>query len=221
MVEEHHRPGWPRRKVGQLELRWRKTIVTALCVVLSLAGVVLQTTATTDAFKSNTLDHSWIVSLAASIQQGQISGRDFFFNYGVLSQAVARLGTRLNAGGSAVDGFFAIVLVFQISSLVLLGTVLLLIRQIGWKFVFFVFLATALLHLLSDIAALRMVWMILCGVLVSRAMSASTWRRQVALAAVAGSLCFTAQLHGGIGIADAGGGGARAGDLRCLGAFSA
>jgi hypothetical protein len=39
-----------------------------------------------------------------------------------------------------------------------------------------------------------MVWMILCGVLVSRAMSASTWRRQVALAAVAGSLCFTAQL---------------------------
>ena len=112
---------------------------------------MLQVIVTTDAFKSNTLDHSWIVGLAASLQQGQISGRDFFFTYGVLSQVLARMGMMLNAGGSAIDGFFAIALVFRASSFVLLGIVLLLIEQINWKFVLFVFLAVAMLsHLQSD-----------------------------------------------------------------------
>jgi hypothetical protein len=180
--------------MSYLRLRSRKVIATIVCVMLSVAVVVLQAIVTTDAFMSNTLDHSWIVGLAASLQQGQISGRDFFFTYGVLSQMLAWIGMMLNVGGSAVDGFFAITLVFRASSFVLLGIVLLLIKQINWKFVSFVFLAVAVLHLMSDIAALRMVWVILCAVVLQRAMSASTVHRQMALALVAGGLCFVAQL---------------------------
>ena len=39
-----------------------------------------------------------------------------------------------------------------------------------------------------------MVWVILCAVLLQRAMSASTLRRQIALAIVSGGMCFIAQL---------------------------
>jgi hypothetical protein len=104
------------------------------------------------------------------------------------------MGMALNSGGSAVDSFFSIVLVFRTSSFVVLGTALLLIKQIDWKFVLFVFVAIALLNLMADIAVVRMAWIILCAVVLQRALSASTLRRQVVLAAVAGGMCFSAQL---------------------------
>jgi len=144
-------------------------------------------------FTRNPLDAAWQISLAASLEQGAVSGRDFYFTYGPLAQLTARLGQSLNSG-TALDGFFAIQLAFHGLTCLLWALTLALIRPLDWKWIAAIFLGLALLNIVRDVAAVRMLFLMLIGVMVSRAMSASTAKRQAALAALTGGLCFVAQL---------------------------
>lgn len=170
-----------------------KAIAIICCGLFLFATSVARLSVDIAAFKSNTLDHSWIIGLAATLQEGQVSGRDFFYTYGVLAQVLAWLGTWLNKGQSAVDGFFAVLLCFQSAGIILFGLVLWLIKRVDWKQVALVSLAMALLGALFQYAAFRMILVLLCGVAVQRAMSSSPSSRLVS-AAVAGLLCLMAQL---------------------------
>src|SRR5256885_6502353 len=51
------------------------------------------------------LDASWLIGLAASYQQGLVSGRDLHFTYGPAGQLVAWFGTLLTASHSALDAY--------------------------------------------------------------------------------------------------------------------
>ena len=73
----------------KLSSQTAKFLAIAGCCFALFAVAVARSSVAASVFLSNTLDHSWIVGLAASLQQGQISGRDFFYTYGVLAQALA------------------------------------------------------------------------------------------------------------------------------------
>ena len=171
-----------------------KALVITICCFVLFAVAVARFSVTAAFFKTNTLDHSWLIGLAAALQQGQISGRDFFYTYGVLAQALAWLGVWLNGGDSALDSFFAILLCFQSAAIILFGVALGLIKQARWKQVSLISLAMALLAALFQYAAFRMMLVLLCAVSLQYAMSASSTKKRLALAAATGILCLMAQL---------------------------
>ncbi len=170
-----------------------KAIAVAGCCLALFAVTVARSSVAASVFKGNTLDHSWIIALAATLQQGQISGRDYFYTYGVLAQIIAWLGTWLSGGNSALDSFFSILLSFQSATIILFGVLLALIRQVNWKQVLFISLAMGLLTALFQYAAFRMMLVLLCAVLLQRVMSAEAATRRM-LAAFMGIVCLIAQL---------------------------
>ena len=84
-------------------------------------------------------------------------------------------------------------LCFQSATFVLYGAVLGLIRQVQWKQVVFITILMALLTAVFHYAAFRMMLVVLCAVLLQRAMAAPVSLRLV-WAALVGVTCLMAQL---------------------------
>lgn len=72
------------------------------------------------------LEVSWIAALGHTLQHGQLSGRDFHYTYGLLSQALVWLSWRLSNAPSAVAALPYTLLVFRATALVLLASIVLL-----------------------------------------------------------------------------------------------
>lgn len=186
-------PRWLTSRRWSVNPMVSKALALAVCGALFLGVNLLRTDVQPEDFTSNALDGGWQISLAALLDQGQISGRDFYFAYGPLAQIIAGLGRSINAG-TALDGFFAIRLAFQSASILLLTLALSLIKRLNWKWVVIVMTGTMLLDALRDVASTRLLLLVLIAVMAARALAAATSARQIALAALTGGLCFAAEL---------------------------
>jgi hypothetical protein len=177
--------------------RWSKILVIIVCSLLMFLLAILNTP--TNIHESGPFgtmtDNSWVFGLASKLQQGEISGRDFYFTYGFLSQVLIQFGSMLNKSGSPVDGFPFIVLSFWTLNIVLLAILLILIEQIDAKCTLFIITTVALLNsVYFNFAVFRTLILLLYATLLYRAMSASDDRTQIILAVIVGIVCLIAQL---------------------------
>jgi len=135
------------------------------------------------------IDTSWVLALPETLHQGSISGRDFHFTYGPLSQVLAYAGASLHAPWSAIDSLPLIMLAFYTASIVLFASILLLLDSVGWKKCILICIAAAGLNLFSEPTAFRPLALMLCAVLFVRAV-----RNSIGWTVAAGLACFAAQL---------------------------
>jgi hypothetical protein len=140
------------------------------------------------------LDSSWVIGLAASLQQGAIAGRDFQFTYGPASQFVASLGAWLNVDRSAYPTLPLIVLCFWLYSIGLLALIVLVLKDLDWKAILLICGAGAVLNLFSEPTSFRNLSVLLCGVVFYRSAAAQSNSRRFLLALSSGLLAFWAQL---------------------------
>ncbi len=172
-------------------LRWEKPLAILLFSGLLAVLVLIRT----DPNPSTGLDPSYIMGLAAKFQQGEISGRDFIFNYGPLVQVVTVIGTTLNSSGSPYDGLPMIFFCFFLLNIALLAVLLASIRPLGARFVLFLFVAVALLNNVPfDVLGFRGLTTILGAVLLSHAMSAPGKRARLFLGGAVGGIALVSQL---------------------------
>lgn len=142
------------------------------------------------------IDTSWVLALPATLHQGSISGRDFHFPYGPLSQVLAYAGAWLHSPWSAIDSLPLVMLAFYSASIVLFGSILLLLESVGWKKCILIYTAAAGLNLFSEPTAFRPLVLMLCAVLFYRAVQKGfrSLPQIVAWSAATGVACFAAQL---------------------------
>jgi len=72
------------------------------------------------------LEVSWVSALAATLHYDLVSGRDYYYTYGVLSQIVAYFGFIASGKRNIVLSYLEIVNSFRILNIVLFGAILLL-----------------------------------------------------------------------------------------------
>lgn len=140
------------------------------------------------------IDISWVIALPETLYQGSISGRDFHFTYGPLSQVLAYAGASLHTPWSAIDSLPLVMLAFYTASIVLFASILLLLDSLGWKKCILLYAATAGLNLFSEPTAFRPLALMVCAVLFYRALRTDSLQAKVAWSAAAGATCFAAQL---------------------------
>src|SRR5207237_4390567 len=74
-----------------------------------------------------------LIGLAASFQQGGISGRDFESSYGPVMQVLAWLPTAFTATRSPLDAYAMITFFLCASTAMLVAVLLLLCDRISWQ----------------------------------------------------------------------------------------
>jgi hypothetical protein len=137
---------------------------------------------------------SWISSLAALLQQGQISGRDFHFTYGLLSQVIAWLGTIVQGSGSPLIAYPYIIIFLEATSIILIAIIILLLfRYVDALQIFIIYLGIGILQLV-DFASFRPFFMVLASVILHKAIFSRTSIWRIFWAVIAGLVCVTAQL---------------------------
>jgi hypothetical protein len=138
-------------------------------------------------------DGSWALSLGVMWQQGKISGRDFLFTYGPVSQMLASLGQWVHRGPSAYDSLPLILLSFHMAGIVLFAIFLSWIHRLGWRYTLFIYFTATVLNLFSEPTSFRVLILMLCAAGVARAVSAGSARRRRAWALICGFLCALGQ----------------------------
>ena len=139
-------------------------------------------------------DTSWLMGLAATFQQGSVSGRDYHFTYGVLAQILAYVGVLLNEAHSVFDAVPLMMLSFSMTSILLLATILLMLSEVDWKDMICIYIAAAALNLFSEPTAFRGLALVLCFVATHRAVTCATMRAEISWATTTGGLMFASQL---------------------------
>ncbi len=143
---------------------------------------------------------TWITSLAAMLQQGQVSGRDFIYTYGPLSQALAGLAALFTASGSALDAYPSILLAFRLAGIALLAVILAVIKPVTAWYAAFIYAVVLLLNWFSPNApvallfAFRSLFLLACGIMLGLAATRRTLRGRIALSVATGLLAVIAQL---------------------------
>ena len=140
------------------------------------------------------MEGSSLMALAASLQQGEISGRDFQSVYGPAAQMAAWGATRLTRTGSALDAYGMILFVFCAATIGLVAVVLLLCNRVSWQqaAVFYVF--SFALNLFHDPLDIRTALLLLNVVVAYRVVASETMLQQTLWASAAGIVCFLSQL---------------------------
>ena len=142
------------------------------------------------------VDTSWVLALPETLHQHSVSGRDFHFTYGPLSQVLAYAGAALHSPWSAIDSLPLVMLAFYSASVILFASILLLLDSVGWKKCIFIYTAATGLNLFSEPTAFRPLALMLCAVLFYRAVrkGSRSVTEIVAWSAATGVACFAAQL---------------------------
>ena len=137
-----------------------KVVVALAFTLCSLLIILVRTQVPRDAAD---LDLSSLITLAASLQQGALSGRDFISILRTGAEILAWIATSITATGSAVDAYGIINGVFNLAVTLLVAAVLLICDRINWKqsiivyaFAFFMNLFFALPDLRTGLLAARL-----------------------------------------------------------------
>jgi hypothetical protein len=171
-----------------------KRLVLAGCSLLWLMVVIARLPDNPRQTTDIGLDASWVLALPELLHQHSISGRDFHFTYGPLSQMLAYAGASLHAPWSGISSLPLVILAFSIASIVLMAFVLHLAKDFGWKECLFLYMASAGLNLFSEPTAFRPLALMLCAVIWYRTMENRAGSGQWIWAAATGAACFAAQL---------------------------
>src|SRR5437867_9034577 len=117
------------------------------------------------------------VGLAALLQQGAVSGRDFLSNYGLAAQIWAWVATMLTTTKSALNAYAMISFFFGMASAVLIAAVLLICDRISWRECGIVYLFGAVLNLFLDVPNFTSVVLLLIEAFAYRSVRTATVRR--------------------------------------------
>lgn len=139
-------------------------------------------------------DGSSLMGLAASLQQGAISGRDFQSMYGPAAQFLAGIATSVTATQSALGASGMMVLFFCAASALLMAATLLICDRLSWQQCATFYTFSLALNLFFDVFDIRTVLLLLSAVLAYRTIVADTLGRQSVWATVTGLTCFVSQL---------------------------
>jgi hypothetical protein len=123
------------------------------------------------------LDSSALSSLGVTLRQGQLSGRDFFNQYGVLSQAFVALTAGINHGGNALEGFGLTLLGWQLLAGGLMCCALTLLPNINWVWTLFSLVGCTVLNGLGYVQ-FRPFFLVIFALLLYRTLAAPNWRRR-------------------------------------------
>jgi hypothetical protein len=139
------------------------------------------------------IDASWVLALPEMLHHHSISGRDFHFTYGPLSQMLAYAGASLHSPWSGISSRPLIIFAFYSASIALLACILLLMKDVGWKECLFIYAASAGLNLFSEPTAFRPLALILCAVICYRALESRSGPGKWIGPVATGAACFAAQ----------------------------
>ena len=171
-----------------------KVAVVISCSVLWLLVSIVRTPNDVSNATSMSLDASWVMGLAATLQDGAIAGRDFHFTYGPVAQLVAAAGSWLNRDDSAFPALPLIMLSFWAYGVVLFAVTLLLLDPIDWKGTLLAYCAAAMLNLFSEPTSFRTLTVLVEAAVLYRSLSSPFRIRSLLLAALAGFVALLAQL---------------------------
>jgi hypothetical protein len=137
---------------------------------------------------------SSLVGLAAAMQQGALSGRDFQSMYGPAAQALAWACATVTSSGSPLDALDLMVFAFCALSVVIMAAALLLCDRLSWRHATVFFSFSILLNLFYDVFDLRTALLLLNVAFAYRVIAADTLSGRTLWAAATGLLCFVSQL---------------------------
>ena len=140
------------------------------------------------------LEGSSLVGLAAAMQQGALSGRDFQSMYGPAAQVLAWISTSVMYSRSPLDGLGLMVFAFCAASAVLMAAVLLLCDRVSWQHAAVFYALALFLNLFQGIFDVRIVLLLLNVVFAHRVIVAERPSQRTLWAAGTGVLCFVSQL---------------------------
>jgi hypothetical protein len=168
-----------------------------LLIFLSSSAWILVLLASSNRFigRETGFDEVWIVSLTAMMQQGEISGRDFHFTYGLLPQLLGLLATMFTKSGGALDSYAMIGFFWSVTAVMLVGCAMSLIKELNWRDCLVVYFSMMLLRLFSIVYfSYRSVIPILCAVIIYRTITAHSIRSRNLWAIILGLFLFISQL---------------------------
>jgi hypothetical protein len=169
----------------------RAKVTVVLLFTICWLSIVLARNHVSD---PTTLESSLLTGLAASLQQGAMSGRDFQSSYGPAAQFLAQKATTATATGSALDAYGMIVFFFCGSTAFVVAAILLLCDRISWQQSAIFYAFSFLLNLFFQVFDIRTALLLLNAVLAYRTIAAETFTRRTLWATATGLLCFISQL---------------------------
>jgi hypothetical protein len=171
--------------------RTAKIVVVVTFSLLWLLVVLVRTRVSPDL---KDLVASPFMGLAALLQQGAVSGRDFLSTYGLAAQILAWVATIFTTTGSALNAYAMIGFFFSAASIVIVAAVLLMCGRISWKECTIVYVLGGLLNLFLAIPNFTAALLLLIAAFAYRTVAATTTQRQIAWTVATAVLCFAAQL---------------------------
>ena len=167
-------------------------------IALCISSCVLTLLITTSGIKPNPqcealdLDCSWVVDAQYKLLNGQLSGRDYAFTYGPLSQIIFSIGLLANKSYLVVDGTSFLRTGPYLVSLVLLVLAVALVRDANWKtsvVILFISFAT-----LDSLLILRPISTVIAIIVMNYAVCQERMQKTLLLATTTGLVCFLGQL---------------------------
>jgi hypothetical protein len=174
--------------------RWGKTITLAIALLFLLGQAVYYAPLGIVGPTGIGLDNSWLLALPYQLQHGQISGRDFYFTYGILAQVISVLGTLPVHGGSIIDAAGMIFLVNMLATVALVGVILALARLVNAWQVLLVAAVFMVLNIAPGVVTIRELTTVACAISLGCVLAAPSASRRLLLAGIMGLVCFAAQL---------------------------
>jgi hypothetical protein len=141
-----------------------------------------------------TLENSSLTALARSLQQDEMSGRDFHSVFGPGTQFLAWIATAITKTGSSLEAYGMVAFFFCAASAILIAVMLLLCDRISWQGSAILYAFCFLLNLFFEAIDFRTALLLLSGAFAYRITSADTLRDQIIWATATGVLCFVSQL---------------------------
>jgi len=139
-------------------------------------------------------ERSSLPGLAAALQQGEISGRDFQSMYGPAAQWLAWIATTATVTRSALDASGMMTFFFCAASALLAALMLLICDRISWQQCVIFYAFSLFLNLFFDAFDIRTVLLLLNAVIAYRTIAAETVPSQIMWATGSALLCFVSQL---------------------------
>jgi len=141
-----------------------------------------------------TLDASSLITLATSLQQGSVSGRDFQSLFGPGTQFLAGAATWITKTGSPIAAYGMIAFLFCSLSAFLIAVMLLICDRLSWQDCAITYALCFLMNLFFDVFDFRTALLLLIAVFAYKSIAAETMRLQFVWATSTGLLSFAAQL---------------------------
>ncbi len=181
----------PVRSEGGLRpLLFKAASMTAILVLISAALIVRQP------FEGAVveLDASWVVSLSHQLHHGQVSGRDFSYTYGPLSQVIAALAVKLHIADDSLSSVGLVHLLFKLLGLGVFAVLIASVSRLDWCRSAIAMGSVWITGTLAAYFAFRPLSVLLVATVAAWAVAAEDRHSQRVLAAAAGVACFVGQL---------------------------